>query len=96
MANLIRRNHGYALAPIGTAWDPFRIMREVLGWDAFRDVEPTGSTAELRSFAPRFDVKETKDAYVFRADLPGGEVKDAATPNRVLDGGAGDGLRHAG
>ena len=71
MSNLIRRNHGYDLAPIGTAWDPFRIMREVLGWDAFREVEPAGSAAELRSFAPRFDVKETKDAYVFRADLPG-------------------------
>jgi HSP20 family protein len=71
MANLIRRNHGYEVAPIAPAWDPFRIMREALGWDPFRDVEAIQSGAEVRSFSPRFDVKETKDAYVFRADLPG-------------------------
>ena len=71
MANLIRRNNGYEVAPIGTAWDPFRIMREVLGWDPFREVEAVHPGTEFRTFAPRFDVKETKDAYVFRADLPG-------------------------
>ena len=34
--------------------------------------------------------------YCFGPDVPRGEVEDAAPPDRVLDGGAGDGLRHAG
>ena len=35
---------------------------------------------------PRFEVKETKDSYVFKADLPGVEEKDldiALTGNRL-------------
>jgi HSP20 family protein len=71
MANLIRRNQGYEVAPLSSAWDPFRIMREVLGWDPFHEAEPLQAATTPRSFSPRFDVKETKDAYVFRADLPG-------------------------
>ena len=31
--------------------------------------------------------------YCFGPDLPGGEVEDPAPPDRVLDGGAGDGVR---
>ena len=30
------------------------------------------------------------------ADVPRGEIEDPAAPDRVLDGGTGDGLRHAG
>jgi HSP20 family protein len=63
MANLIRRTQ-----------DPFRIMREMLRWDPYREIDATFGTQE-RGFAPTFEVKETKDAYVFRADLPG--VKDS-------------------
>lgn len=53
------------------SWDPFRMMDTLLRWDPMRE------TALFRgdAFVPRFDVKETKDAYVFRADLPG--VKDS-------------------
>jgi HSP20 family protein len=89
MANLIRRNASQEVAPSGLAWDPFRMMREVLRWDPFRDVEPAFA-GDYRAFAPTFDVKETKEAYVFRADLPG--VKDEAleislTGNRLTVSG---------
>jgi HSP20 family protein len=63
MANLIRRTQ-----------DPFRIMREMLRWDPYREIDSAFAGQE-RAFAPTFEVKETKDAYVFRADLPG--VKDS-------------------
>lgn len=69
MANLIRRNHRYEVTPFGVAWDPFHIVREALAWEPFREAAP--AAAEQPTYAPRFDVKETKDAYVFRADLPG-------------------------
>ncbi len=75
MANLIRRHGGQDFAPSVAVWDPFRVMRDVLRWDSFRDVEPA-LESEYRTFSPRFDVKETKDGYVFRADLPGIEEKN--------------------
>jgi HSP20 family protein len=50
-------------------WDPFRMMDTLLRWDPFR--YETGLRSTVGEFTPRFDVKETKDAYVIKADLPG-------------------------
>jgi HSP20 family protein len=74
MASLIRRNQGQDVVP-SIGWDPFQVMRDVLRWDPFRDVglAPAG---DYRAFTPNFDVKETKEGYVFRADLPGIEDKN--------------------
>jgi HSP20 family protein len=74
MANLIRRNQSQEPATTAGAWDPFRLMRDMLRWDPYRELDTVFGQSE-RGFAPTFEVKETKDAYVFRADLPG--VKDS-------------------
>jgi HSP20 family protein len=93
MANLIRRNEGTrdVATPSSAAaghWDPFRMMREMLRWDPFRELD-TGAAWE-GGFAPTFDVKETKDAYMFRADLPGVKEQDlevSLTGNRLTISG---------
>jgi HSP20 family protein len=72
MAQIIRRR-GDAPARQAEMLDPFRIMREMLRYDPFADLDFAG-TAAGGAFIPAFEVKETKDAYVFKADMPG--VKD--------------------
>ncbi|BDU68494.1 heat-shock protein Hsp20 [Geothrix oryzae] len=48
--------------------EPFRFMRDFMRWDPLRDYDLGAPTA---AFMPSFDVKESPDAYQFRADLPG-------------------------
>lgn len=73
MANLtVRRDGGQLAQP--AEWEPFRIMRELARWDPFREMMPA-LFAEPAGFYPAFDIKETKDAFLFRADMPG--VKQA-------------------
>jgi HSP20 family protein len=97
MATLIRRNQ-QEVAPSGTTsvWDPFRAMRDVLRWDPFRELEAaTGGDYGL--FAPSFDVKENKEGYVFRADLPGVKDEDleiALTGNRLTISGKREQEKH--
>jgi HSP20 family protein len=79
MANLVKRendtNREVARSSGGHRLDPFRMMNALLRWDPFRD--DLGSVTSLGvEFAPRFDVKETKDAYVLKADLPGVKEDD--------------------
>jgi len=50
-------------------------MRDLMRWEPFADLAPSFRGLESAAFSPDFEVKETKDAFVFRADLPG--VKDA-------------------
>jgi HSP20 family protein len=74
MANLVKReNRDVArTAPPEHRLDPFRMMDALLRWDPFRG--DWGGFSQNLEFVPRFDVRETKDAYVINADLPG--VKD--------------------
>jgi HSP20 family protein len=75
MANLIRRDNREVARPAAAReWDPFRMMDALLRWDPFRS--DAGWLSDAVEFAPRFDVKETSDAYVVKADLPGLADKD--------------------
>lgn len=78
MANIIRRgNEPRTMSRPSTGewtWDPFRVMRDLMRWDPFAELEPM--SGRERAFAPRFDVKETNSAYVFKADLPGVKESD--------------------
>lgn len=77
------------LAKRGMA-DPFLAMRDLLRWDPFRE----GMLAPLfdrdAGLAPAFEVKETKDAFEFRVDVPGILAKDLEvkmTDNRLMISG---------
>ena len=74
MANLIKRENRDVTRSASPEHrlDPFRMMDALLRWEPFRG--EWGGFSQTLDFAPRFDVKETKDAYVINADLPG--VKD--------------------
>ncbi len=72
MANITRRGPRNERP---NEWSPLARMRELFGWDPFAEMTPYGGEA-LAEFQPRFDVKETPNAFVFRADLPGVDEKD--------------------
>jgi HSP20 family protein len=56
-------------------WDPFRLMRDMLRWDPFREMSP-GVSFEAPIYSPAFEIKETKDSFVFKADVPGIKEQD--------------------
>jgi HSP20 family protein len=77
MSNVaIQRKEGGETAPAARReWDPYRLMRDMLRWDPFREMSPAPSLEAL-GYAPAFEVKETKDAFVFKADVPGTKEQD--------------------
>ena len=88
MANLIRRTETPSETP--AVWDPLRLMRDFMNWDPFAEMAPSLVRPGESMFSPRFEVKETKNAYVFKADLPGLEEKDleiTVTGSRVTVSG---------
>jgi HSP20 family protein len=90
MANIsVRKEHenrpAQVTAPEQGRWDPLRMMRDLMGWDPFREMTPFAPPMPA-SFMPSFDVKETKDAYVFKADVPGvkdSDIEVSITGNRI-------------
>lgn len=98
MSNVVVKKNGDkpAMAPTSEAtWDPWRTMRALLAWDPFREMAPFPASDERggMAFSPAFDVKETKDAYLFKADLPGMKESDlevTLTGNRLTVGGKRD------
>jgi HSP20 family protein len=71
---IVRRTQGTEL-PALSAFHPLRSLREILGWDPFQEMTPL-LPVELQKVMPPFEVRETKDRFVFTADLPGIEAKD--------------------
>lgn len=73
-----------------TRWDPFNPFRDFVRWDPFREIAPILTTDRLMQFDAPFEVKETKDAYMFKADVPGIKESDITinlTGNRLTVSG---------
>ena len=75
---------------------PFRMMRDLLRWDPFQEMAPLWPTTawpleeRMTTFTPAFEVKETKDAFLFKADVPGVKEQDldiSLTGNRLTISG---------
>lgn len=75
---LVRTTNANGTRP--TVRDPYSLARELLNWDPFFTARPASA------FAPAFEVKETNDSFVLRADIPGVDEKDLdiAVHNGVL------------
>jgi HSP20 family protein len=70
-------------------WDPFRLVRDMLRWDPFREMTPA-LALEGPGYSPAFEVKETKESFVFKADVPGIKEQDIevnVTGNRLTVAG---------
>ncbi len=92
MADIIKKNGGATQVEL----DPFRAMRELLRWDPFREMAPVLPAFDRMGFSPSFDVTETTDGYVFKADVPGVKAEDleiSITGNRIMIAGKRD-LEH--
>jgi len=80
MANIAvkkeNENRTFPIAPTWESgrWDPFHWMRDLMGWDPFREMTPYAAQP-ASGFFPTFEIKETKEGYFFKADVPG--VKEA-------------------
>ena len=63
-----KRNGGDTLRSLAREMEPLRLVREMLGWDPFREMAPTWPTA-VPSFSPAFEVKETNPYVLEHVDL---------------------------
>jgi HSP20 family protein len=74
MANVSTEKNSSSRPTIARRWDgrpdPLRVVRELMGWDPMHEMVPFERVGEAE-FLPAFEVKENKDGFVFKADLPG-------------------------
>ncbi len=88
MALMIRRSTPSQPVPV----DPYQWARDLLRWDPFREMDGYAGDVErgAASMMAPFEVKETKEAYVFKADVPGIKEQDldiTLTGNRLVVNG---------
>jgi HSP20 family protein len=95
MAEIVKKDGGQQL----TEWNPLRplrMMRDLLRWDPFREMAPSAPSFpafERAEWNPSFDVIESKDSYLFKADVPGVKKEDleiSTTGNRLQISGKRD------
>lgn len=70
MSNIVKRSESESSL--------FSSLRDLLRWDPFREIAPLWGRGdrEERDWLPSFEVRETKESYVFTADLPGVKKED--------------------
>ena len=76
MSTIVRRptQGNTALPSLLSDWDPFRLIDSLMRLEPYQ--ETAGRRSEGVAFVPRFDVKETQEAFLFKADLPGVNQND--------------------
>jgi len=88
MADIVVRRNGGQLNPT-REMDPLRAFRDLLRWDPFQEISPVWPELAPAYLVP-FEVKETQDAYQFKADVPGMKEQDievTLTGNRLTISG---------
>jgi len=84
MAAIMVRKNGSKPAQEATAtapakeparWDLSHAMRDMMGWDPFREMAPFALQTQS-AFVPSFEIRETADGFVFKADVPGVKESD--------------------
>ncbi len=77
MAELTVRKHDDKTAPSTPelARRPSRLMQRLLRWDPFSQMLPILPSIPM-GLSPSFEVRETKDSFVFEADVPGIKEQD--------------------
>lgn len=84
----VKKEEQPARATPNYEWDPARMMRQFFGWDPFKEMAPLARGES--TFSPAFEVKESKEGYVFKADVPGvkeSDVEITVTGNRLTISG---------
>jgi HSP20 family protein len=81
MSLITRNGNGNGNSPVRyVSRDPFQLARELFSWDPF------SSGRQVSAYVPPFEVKETNEAFVVKADVPGVAESDLdiAVHNSVL------------
>ncbi len=92
MSILVRKENDNKYAPLASLEGlpgQVRMMRDLMNWDPFREMSAYGPPI-TSGYIPCFEVKETKDGYLFRADVPGVREADldiTVTRNRLTVSG---------
>jgi HSP20 family protein len=94
MSNITVRNDNGRARMTRTPEDTLRAARDLLRWDPFGDMTSfTPPMEAMAGYFPAFEVKETKDGYTFKADVPGVKESDldiTRTGNRLTISGKRD------
>lgn len=78
-------------------WDPFERMQELLGGEPVELLSRLFRPSQIPTFVPAFEVKETNDGFVFKADLPGVNEEDldvSVTGDRITINGKRESEQH--